>query len=112
MFVIVIPAIPAIVETIVVAGTGLGIGVGFCAFTGLCNEAVHPEEEEALNASCDDASWAIPKLKEMIASAKSRYKASGGGNIKINPTGPGHRQRIKKFEAKLKWLEECPKTCP
>lgn len=71
----------------------------------------HPEEEEALNATCEDASWAIPKLKELIASRKRQYKASGGGRIDLNPTGPGHRQRIKKLEDKLKWLEECPKTC-
>lgn len=76
------------------------------------NEAAHPEEEEALNATCDDAAWAIPKLKELIESRKRQYKASGGGRIDINPTGPGHKKRIKKLEDKLKWLEECPKNCP
>lgn len=91
---------------------GAAIGWGFCAVTMMCNEAAHPEEEEALNATCDDAGWAIPKLKELIESRKRQYKASGGGRFNINPSGPGHKKRIQKLEDKLKWLENCPKSCP
>jgi trimeric autotransporter adhesin len=79
---------------------------------GGADEPAHPDEEELLNATCDDASWAIPELEKIIADRKQRYKDSGGGNIAINPTGPGHRKRIEKLENKLKWLKDCPKSCP
>ncbi len=74
--------------------------------------SVHPEDQELLNADCTDAIWAIPELKALIERRKAMYKNSGGGNTNINPSGPGHLKWIKKLEAKLKALEECPKECP
>ncbi|WP_428634736.1 RHS repeat-associated core domain-containing protein [Sedimenticola sp.] len=93
-------------------GPGTQVTPGGVPIVPMNNDVAHPEEEEVLDATCEDASWAIPKLKELIESRKRQYKASGGGRIDINPTGPGHKKRIKKLEDKLKWLENCPKNCP
>jgi len=75
------------------------------------SESVHPEEQELLDATCDDKSWAIPELKALIASLEGTYKGYGGGNVQVNPNGPGHPQRIAILNKKLKWFEECPKEC-
>ncbi|MGH1441211.1 MAG: hypothetical protein ACRBBR_13925 [Cellvibrionaceae bacterium] len=82
------------------------------SLSSMFNEVPHPEEQELLEATCDDASWAIPELESLIKSRERQYKASGGSNININPSGPGHIKRIKKLKAKLKGLKECPKDCP
>ncbi|MCP4491931.1 MAG: RHS repeat-associated core domain-containing protein, partial [Gammaproteobacteria bacterium] len=105
-----IPPIGAIcVSAAQLAVDAIAVGIGMASL--IPGESAHPEEDELLAASCDDASWAIPKLKALIESRKSQYKASGGGRIDLNPSGPGHKKRIKKLEDKLKGLEECPKDC-
>jgi hypothetical protein len=74
--------------------------------------SVHPEDQELLDATCEDASWAIPELIALIEERKRQYKQSGGGNTQKNPSGPEHKKWIEKLEKKLKWLQECPKNCP
>jgi RHS repeat-associated protein len=93
-------------------GGALGSAIGSAVGDAMASksDSVHPEEQELLDATCDDVSWAIPELEALIASLKARYKAHGGGNIQVNPRGPGHPERIKILEKKLKWLYECPKA--
>jgi hypothetical protein len=74
-------------------------------------ESDHKEDEELLNTTCNDKSWAIPKLKALIAKRYKQYKAAGGGNFTVNPDGPGHLTWIKKLEAQLKYLESCSENC-
>jgi len=94
----------------------IGSVVGALAGTDACGgqnrgPSEHPDEEELLNATCDDKDWAIPELEAAIAKRKRLYKESGGGNYGINPSGPGHKKRISILENKLKWLKECPEKC-
>jgi len=75
-------------------------------------ETAHPEEEELLKATCDDADWAIPAIDAILKSRDKQHTDSGGHNPITNPDGKGHRERMKKLEKKKKWLEACPKYCP
>ncbi|NOU22600.1 MAG: RHS repeat-associated core domain-containing protein [Methyloglobulus sp.] len=110
--------------TAVLAGLGEvlgGAGIGYAAANAISggmeaskhrSDSVHPDEQELLDATCDDVSWAIPELRAKIAELKNRYKDFGGGNFEKNPYGPGHPKRIEILEKKLKWLEACSKNCP
>jgi hypothetical protein len=107
--------VPVIVDGVITAGEIIGGGLVGCILTGYCSTAddpAHPEEEDLLNATCDDVSWAIPELEAVIAERKRQYKDSGGGNIIENPRGLGHKKRIERLENKLRSLKDCPKNCP
>ncbi len=116
-FVLVPPAI-ALGEAIVnVATIGFGAWILFnddfdLGDFGDDGETAHPDEEELLKASCDDASWAIPGIDAILNSRGKEHSDSGGYNPITNPSGKGHRKRMKKLADKKKWLEACPKYCP